>query len=128
MRAEASGLCGAAEGERSAERTNSHKGYRARRWDTRTGSMALDIPKLRRGSYFPHRLLESRRRAEQALTQVVAEAYLLGGSTRRVDELVKTLGIYGTGKSQVSQMSRSLDDRVKEFRERPLDSPNRRYI
>jgi putative transposase len=47
--------------------------------------VALAIPKLRSGSYFPDWLLERRRRAEQALISVIATSYLLGVSTRRVN-------------------------------------------
>ena len=126
--AEADGLYGAPGRARSPDRVNSRNGYRSRRWDTQVGSMDLGIPKLRRGSYFPHWLLEPRRRAEQALTQVVAEAYLLGVSTRGVDELVKALGIVGIDKSQVSEMSKTPDERVQEFRDRPLDSLAYPYI
>ena len=126
--AEADELCGAPGHARSPDRVNSRNGYPSRRWDTRVGSMDLGIPKLRRGSYFPHWLLEPRRRAEQALTQVVAEAYLLGVSTRRVDELVKALGIDGIDESQVSEMSKTLDARVQEFRDRPLESSAYPYI
>jgi putative transposase len=128
MSAEADGRCGAPGRARSPERTNSRNGYRERPWDTRMGTMNLQIPKLRKGTYFPDWLLEPRRRAEQALYQVVAECYLLGVSTRRVDDLVKTLGIDGIDKSQVSVMSRNLDERVREFRERPLDPAGYPYV
>lgn len=113
--AEADALCGAGYGERSAERTNSRKGYRYRQFDTRTGSLDLAIPKLRHGSYFPHWLLERRKRAERALTTVVATCYLLGVSTRRMDNLVETLGITGLSKSQVSVMAKELDAAVEAF-------------
>ncbi|BBY55820.1 hypothetical protein MKOR_30710 [Mycolicibacillus koreensis] len=79
MGAEADALCGAGYGQRSAERTNQRNGYRQRRFDTRAGSLDLAIPKLRQGSYFPDWLLERRKRAERALTTVVATCYLLGG-------------------------------------------------
>ena len=92
MGAEADALCGAGYGERSGERTNRRNGYRHREFDTRTGTMDLAIPKLRQGSYFPDWLLERRKRAERALTTVVATCYLLGVSTRRMDKLVQTLG------------------------------------
>jgi putative transposase len=105
MSAEADALCGAEYGERSDERTNSRNGYRAREWDTRTGTVELSIPKLRRGSYFPDWLLECRRRAEQALVSVVATAYLLGVSTRRVEKLAESLGVTKLSKSQVSEMA-----------------------
>ena len=101
MGAEADALCGAGYGERSTERTNQRNGYRHRQFDTRTGTLDLAIPKLRHGSYFPDWLLERRKRAERALTTVVATCYLLGVSTRRMDKLVETLGITGLSKSQV---------------------------
>jgi len=85
MSAEADSMCGAEYGERSPERVNQRNGYRARRWDTRAGTVNLEIPKLRKGSYFPSWLLTPRRRAERALMQVVTECYVRGVSTRRVD-------------------------------------------
>jgi putative transposase len=122
MGAEADALCGAGYGERSAERTNSRNGYRHRQFDTRAGSLGLAIPKLRQGSYFPDWLMERRKRAERALTTVVATCYLLGVSTRRMDRLVETLGITSLSKSQVSVMAKELDTAVEAFRTRPLDA------
>ena len=90
---------------------NRRNGYRERRFDTRAGTIDLALPKLRSGSYFPDWLLERRRRAERAMVAVVAECYVKGVSTRRVDGLVKTLGIEGISKSQVSEMAKSLDQR-----------------
>jgi putative transposase len=121
MSAEADALCGAPYGQRSAERTNSRNGYRAREWDTRAGTIELAIPKLRSGSYFPDWLLQHRRRAEQALVSVVATSYLLGVSTRRVEKLVEQLGVASLSKSQVSEMATYLDAQVEAFRNRPLD-------
>src|SRR4051795_9565835 len=122
MSAEADAVCGADYGSRTVERTNRRNGYRAREWDTRAGTMELAIPKLREGSYFPDWLLESRKRAEAALTSVVATCYLLGVSTRRMDRLGESLGITRLSKSQVSVMARDLDEHVASFRTRPLDS------
>jgi transposase-like protein len=121
MSAEADAVCGAGYGQRSAERVNSRNGYRPRDWDTRTGTLQVAIPKLRTGSYFPEWLLQRRRRAERALTTVVATSYLLGVSTRRMEKLVETLGITSLSKSQVSVMARELDEHVESFRTRPLD-------
>ena len=95
--------------------------YRHRDLDTRVGTLDVAIPKLREGSLFPEWLLERRRRAEAALTTVVATCYLLGVSTRRMDKLVRSLGITGLSKSQVSEMARDLDEQVTAFRTRPLD-------
>ena len=87
MSAEADAICGAGYGLSSKDRTNTRNGYRSREWDTRAGTMELAIPKLRSGSYSPDWLLERRKRAERALTPVVATCYLLGVSTRRMDKL-----------------------------------------
>jgi transposase-like protein len=123
MGAEADALCGAPYGERSPERVNQRNGYRARRWDTRAGTIELEIPKLRSGSYFPDWLITPRRRAERALMTAIADAYLAGVSTRRVDKLVRTLGIEGISKSQVSEIAKDLDEVVEAFRARPLEGP-----
>jgi putative transposase len=121
MSAQADAVCGAGYGTRSAERTNSRNGYRPREFDTRAGTLEVAIPKLRSGSYFPDWLLERRRRAERALTTVVATCYLLGVSTRRMERLVESLGITRLSKSQVSEMAKDLDEQVAAFRHRPLD-------
>jgi putative transposase len=122
MSAEADAICGAPFGSRTDERVNTRNGYRPREWDTRAGTMELAIPKLRSGSYFPDWLLERRKRAERALTTVVATCYLLGVSTRRMEKLVETLGITRLSKSQVSVMAKELDEHVESFRTRPLDA------
>lgn len=128
MSAEASSQCQAGYGERTDERVNSRNGYRDRRWDTRVGTVELSVPKLRTGSYFPEWLLTPRRRAEQAMMTVVAQAYVEGVSTRRVDDLVRAMGIEGISASEVSRMAASLDVKVAEFRERPLDAGPYRYL
>ena len=120
MSAEADSRCGAGYGERSAERVNARNGYRVRPWETRLGEIDLAIPKLRRGSYFPEWLLEPRRRSEKALLAAVAEAYVLGVSTRRVERLLEALGLSGISKSRVSEICSELDPAVEAFRQRPL--------
>jgi transposase-like protein len=122
MGAEADAICGAPYGLPSPDRTNSRNGYRHRDFDTRAGTVDVAIPKLRSGSYFPDWLLERRRRAERALTTVVATCYLLGVSTRRMERLVESLGITRLSKSQVSVMAAELDEQVNQFRARPLDA------
>lgn len=128
MAAEVDAVTGAGWGEVSVERVNHRNGYRQRPFDTRVGSVELAIPKLRRGSYFPDWLLDPRRRAEKALVAVVAECYVRGVSTRRVDGLVKTLGIESLSKSQVSRMAGELDEVVTQFRNRPLDAGPYTYV
>ena len=120
MSAEADALCGASYRERSETRVNTRNGYRKRPWDSRVGSIELSIPRTRSGSYFPHWLLEPRRRAERALVAVIAEAYRAGVSTRRVEQLAQAMGIESLSKSQVSELAASLDQEVAAFRDRPL--------
>src|SRR5271154_962648 len=122
MSAEADAVCGAPYGMPGPDRVNVRNGYRHRDFDTRAGTLDVAIPKLRSGSYFPDWLLERRRRAEAALTSVVATCYLLGVSTRRMEKLVESLGITRLSRSQVSEMARDLDGQVEAFRTRPLDA------
>jgi len=113
-------LCGAGAHERRAERVNQRNGYRERRWETRAGTVDVQIPKLRKGSYFPE-FLEPRRASEKAMTAVIQEAYIQGVSTRSVDDLVKAMGMTGVSKSQVSRLCVEIDERVEAFLERPLE-------
>ncbi len=110
---------GAERHARTAARTGQRNGYRERAWDTRVGTIDLQVPRVRDGSYFPA-LLDPRRRAERALTAVVQEAYVQGVSTRRGDDIVQALGMTGISKSQVSRLCGSLDTEVERFRPRPL--------
>ena len=122
MEAEVSQQLGAGRHERTPERTGQRNGYRERQWDTRVGTIELQVPRVRDGSYFPT-LLEPRKRAERALAAVVQEAYVQGVSTRRVDEVVQALGMTGISKSQVSRICQELDGEVERFRSRRLDGP-----
>ena len=124
LSAQADSVCGAEYGVRSPDRANRRNGYRHRDLDTRVGTVEVAVPKLREGSFFPDWLLQRRRRAEVALTTVVATCYLLGVSTRRMDKLVQSLGITSPSKSQVSEMAKDLDEQVEAFRTRLLgDGP-----
>jgi putative transposase len=124
METEVAGLIGAERHERTGERTAYRNGSRVRTWDTRVGTIELDIPKIRPGTYFPS-LLQPRRRAEHALLAVVQEAYVHGVSTRKVDDLVRALGLDGLSKSEVSRICGELDTVVAAFRTRPLVGEHR---
>lgn len=121
IEAEASEVIGADKYERSEDRQAQRNGYRSRRWETRVGELQISIPKLRQGSFFPS-LLEPRRPWEKALLSVVQEAYVKGVSTRKVDDLVRALGLEGMDKSKVSRICKELDEAVQAFRERPLQA------
>lgn len=118
--ADADAVAGAEWGKQSPNRTTQRNGYRHRDLDTRVGTVDVAVPKLRQGTYFPDWLLERRKRAETAMITVVADCYLAGVSTRRMDKLVKQLGIHSLSKSQVSRMAADLDEQVEQFRHRPL--------
>ena len=119
MEAEVEVIVGADKSERTDKRTNYRSGYRGRRFDTRLGSIDLKVPKLRSGGYVPS-FLSRGKRCEEALIAVVAEAYVCGTSTRKMDELMQSLGIIGISKSQVSQITKSLDTEAEAFRTRSL--------
>jgi transposase-like protein len=121
MEAEVSAQIGANRYERTEERTAQRNGYRARRWDTSVGTLALQIPRVRTKSFFPI-LIEPRRRSERALVAVVAEAYVKGVSTRKVEALAQSLGITSLSKSEVSRLCAVLDEQVALFRSRRLDA------
>ena len=120
LSADADAVIGAEWGQQSPDRVTHRNGYRHRDLDTRVGTIDVAIPKLRQGTYFPEWLLERRKRSEAALITVVADCYLAGVSTRRMDKLVKTLGINALSKSQVSRMAAELDEQVADFRHRSL--------
>ncbi|MBU1251779.1 MAG: IS256 family transposase [Actinobacteria bacterium] len=120
LSADADAVVGAEWGKPSPDRVTHRNGYRHRDLDTRIGTIDVAIPKLRQGTYFPEWLLERRKRSEAALITVVADCYLAGVSTRRMDKLVKTLGIHALSKSQVSRMAAELDEQVADFRHRSL--------
>jgi putative transposase len=118
--AEATEVIGADRYQRTETRTAHRNGSRARLLSTKAGDVELRIPKLREGSFFPA-LLEPRRRIDRALLAVVMEAYVHGTSTRKVDDLVKALGVdAGISKSEVSRICAELDGEVAAFRSRSL--------
>jgi putative transposase len=120
METEVNHHLGAERYQRTAGRKGQRNGYRERTWDTRVGTIDLQVPRVRDGTYFPS-LLDPRRRAERALVAVVQEAYVQGVSTRRVDDLVRALGMEGISKSQVSRLCQELDEEVESFRSRKLE-------
>jgi putative transposase len=121
MEAEVSAQIGAEHGQRVPDRVTHRNGYRPRDWDTRVGTIELAVPRVRSGSFLPS-ILEPRRRAERALTAVVAQCYVEGVSTRRVDDIARAMGIDGISKSQVSRLCAELDEVVAAWRNRPLDA------
>jgi putative transposase len=128
MELEVAAKLGADPHERTSDRRGYRNGHRERAWDTRAGSINLEIPRVRSGSYYPTWLLEPRRRAERALISVIQEAYIQGVSTRKVDALVRAMGLEGISKSEVSRLCTELDRGVRAFRERRLDEQRYPYV
>jgi putative transposase len=119
MEAEVANQVGAEAHERTEQRTTHRNGYRERRWDTRLGTMQLQVPKVREGGYVPS-FIEHRKRSEQALISVIQEAVVKGVSTRKIEAVLEELGIAGVSAGQVSQLCAALDEKVRKFREGPL--------
>jgi transposase-like protein len=125
MEAEVTAKIGAEPHQRSDERTGYRNGHRERRWDTRLGSLKLQVPKLREGGYVPS-FIEHRKRSEQALISVIQEAVVQGVSTRKIETVLAEFGIAGVSAGQVSQLCAGLDEKVQQFRERRLGES--RYV
>jgi len=121
MEVEVENKLGASKGEHSPKRTGYRSGTRVRRFDTRMGTMYLLVPKVRKGGYIPFFVTE-RKRSEQALIQVVQEAFVNGVSTRKIERLAQSLGIESISASQVSQLNKELNEQVEEFRNRLLEN------
>src|SRR5436305_9940435 len=128
IEAGATAFIGAGRHGRSDARTAQRNGHRPRLLSAPAGDVELGIPKLRQGAFFPS-LLERRRRIDRALYAVVMEAWVHGVSTRKVDDLVKALGVAsGISKSEVSRICAELDRDLEEFRDRPLDHAKFGYV
>ena len=112
MEAEVTAKIGADAYERTPERVTHRNGHRDRRWDTRLGTLLLQIPKLREGGYVPS-FIEHRKRSEQALVSVIQEAVVQGVSTRKIEAVLEQFGISGVSAGQVSQLCTALDDKVR---------------
>lgn len=125
METEVAQKVGAEAHERSEARTTHRNGYRPRRWDTRLGTLNLEVPKVREGGYVPS-FIEHRKRSEQAPISVIQEAVVKGVSTRKIESVLEELGIAGVSAGQVSQLCATLDEKVRKFREAPLHASGRR--
>ncbi len=121
MEIEVANKVGAQKGEHSTERNTHLSGTRVRRFDTRMGTMYLTIPKLRKGGYVPF-FVTAKKRSEQALMQIIQEAWVSGISPRKIERLAKSMCIEQIPASQVSEVNKELDAMVEEFRNRSLQA------
>lgn len=128
MSAEADARCGAAYGERAEGRSNSRNGYRRRTLKTALGDVELDVPKLRRGTYYPESVLSRWSRVEASLAALVVEAYVNGVSTRDMSLPAESLGVSSLSASEASGPASELDGQVEGLRSRRLDDQRRCYL
>lgn len=110
MSAQADEMCGAGYNERSDARVNSRNGYRERGLETAVGDIEIEIPKLRRGTYYPEGIIEHWQRADNALVAAIVEMYANGISTAKVERVARELGVSSMSKSQVSRLCAALDE------------------
>ena len=115
MSIQADDACGAEYGSRSESRVNSRNGYRKRNLATTAGTLPLLVPKLRSGSYFPTDLFERWSRTDRALAAAVAEMYVTGTSTRKVERIAAKFGVESLSKDQVSRLCAVIDGEVDAF-------------
>ena len=128
MSAEADAACGAALGERSASRANSRNGYRRRTLKSPVGDLELEVPKLRRGTYYPESILSRWSRVDASLAALVVEAYVNGVSTRDMALLAQSLGVASLSSSEVSRLASELDAQVEGLRTRDLGDQRYCYL
>lgn len=101
-----------------AEGGNTRNGYRTRRLVTTVGTLTLNIPKLRTGTYFPSDVIERYSRTDKAVVAAVSEMYANGVSTRKVERVAHALGVDRMSSQQVGRICAALDDEVAQLRSR----------
>lgn len=119
MQAEREQFLGAAPYQRSPERRGQANGFKPKTVKTRVGEVQFDIPQVRKGDFYPS-ALEKGLRSERALHLTLAEMYLQGVSTRKVNAIIEQLCGSQVSSSQVSRATQALDETLQEWRQHPL--------
>lgn len=120
MKIERENFLGAAAHERTEERKGYANGYKSKGLQTRMGALTLEIPQVRGLGFYPQSL-EKGSRSEKALKLAIAEMYLQGVSTRRVQDITEKLCGYEVSSTQVSRVTQELDEQFEQFRNRPIE-------
>ena len=122
MQIEASRQIQAQPYERNGKRKAHRNGTRNRNLKTIHGEVTLKKPQFRE---FPFKTSVFARysRVEEALRIAVAESYLQGVSTRRIQKIVRELGLENITASEVSRIVKKLDEDVEKFLKRPIEEP-----
>ena len=124
--AEADTLCQAKRYERNAERASTRAGHYERNLQTKAGTVQLKVPKLRHMP-FETAIIERYRRRESSVEEALVEMYLAGVSVRRVEDITEALWGSRVSPSTISGLNQKIFERVKEWRNRPLE-PKSPYI
>jgi putative transposase len=122
LEAEMTSFVGAERSERTDERQSYRSGHRPRSMKTRVGRVWFDLPCERSGK-FKTRLFERYQRSEQAFVLVLQEMYLQGVSTRRVQKITEQLCSLPISPSEVSRLTKAMDEDLDRWRRRPLTEP-----
>jgi putative transposase len=105
MERDVTATVGAGRYQRNDDRVDVRNGSRPRRFDTRLGTLDLEIPRMRETNYTPA-FIDRRERSEKALIALVQEAYINGVSTRKMKKLLEELGVHSFSKAQVSEVNK----------------------
>ena len=119
MKVERDEFLGAGAHERSDERKGYANGYKPKEIQTRMGALELAVPQVRGLGFYP-RSIERGTRSEKALKLAIAQMYLEGVSTRRVQDITEKLCGYEVSSTQVSRVTQELDEPFEQFRNRPI--------
>ncbi len=119
MKVEREQFLGAGAHERSEERKGYANGYKPKGIQTRMGALELAVPQVRGLGFYPQSI-DKGSRSEKALKVAIAQMYLEGGSTRRVQDITEKLCGYEVSSTQVSRVTQELDEQFEQFRNRPL--------
>jgi len=107
--------------ERSEERKGYANGFKPKIIKTRTGEMPVRIPQVRGLKFYPQSI-EKGIRSERSLKLAVAEMYLKGVSTRKVEDITHALCGFDISSTQVSRIASEIDDDLNKWNTRPLGS------
>ena len=105
--------------ERNNERLGYANGFKDKKLKTRVGLLDLKVPQVRDSSFYPS-FLEKGLRSERALILSVAEMYINGVSTRKVQNIMEQLCGFDVSSTEVSRATKSLDEELENWRVRPL--------
>jgi putative transposase len=119
MKIEREQFLGASSHERTEERKGYANGYKNKTLQTRMGALDLDVPQVRDAGFYPQSI-EKGSRSEKALKLTIAQMYLEGVSTRRVQDITEKLCGYEINSTQVSRVTKELDEQFEAFRNRKI--------